>query len=97
MQFFAPLTLSRVLFKQAAGLVHCPGKELTVRFIDIQSQNGTDDCGVFAIAFATALCNDVDPHSLSLEQKEMLRGRRDTALSTSNYTQAIWEKTSQEG
>ena len=60
-----------MLFKQAARLAHCPGKELTVRFIDVQSQNGAVDCGVFAIAFATALCNGVDPHSLSLEQKEM--------------------------
>ena len=26
---------------------------------------GVDDCGVFAIVFATAFCDDVDPYSLS--------------------------------
>ena len=29
------------------------------------------DCGLFAIAFATALCNGVDPHGLSLDQGAM--------------------------
>ena len=60
---------SRVLLKP--GLAHCQEKQLEVRLVDVQSQNGADDCGVFAIAFATALCNGVDPHSLSLNQDEM--------------------------
>ena len=62
---------SKVLLKQAAGLAHCQEKQLEVRFVDVQSQNGADDCGVFAIAFATSLCIGVDPHLLSLNQDEM--------------------------
>ena len=34
-------------------------------------QDGSDDCGVFAIAFATALGDNVDPHSLFLDQEKM--------------------------
>ena len=54
--------------------------EMMTRFIDVQVQEGVDDC---AIAFATALCDNVDPHSLSLDQKKaltlsqvLLRGRK---------------------
>ena len=46
-------------------------KQLEVRFIDVQVQEGSDNCRVFAIAFATALGDNVDPHSLSLDQKKM--------------------------
>ena len=42
---------------------------MMTRCIDVQLQEGVDDCGVFAIAFATALYDDVDPHNLSLDQK----------------------------
>ena len=57
--------------KQAASLAQCQNKQLEVRFIDVQVQEGSDDCRVFAIAFATALGDIVDPHSLSLDQKKM--------------------------
>ena len=61
---------SKVLLKQAASLAQCQDKQLEVRFIDVQVQEESDDCGVFAIVFATALCDHVDPHSLSLDQKK---------------------------
>ena len=58
---------SKVLLKQAASLAQCQDK---LRFIDVHVQEGSDDCRVFAITFATALCDHVDPHSLSLDQKK---------------------------
>ena len=36
--------------------------EITVE--DVQQQVGNDDCGLFAIAFATALVSNIDPNSL---------------------------------
>ena len=65
------LIVHQVLLKQAASLAQCQNKQLEVRFSDVQVQEGSDDCGVFAIAFATALCDQVDPHSLSLDQKKI--------------------------
>ena len=58
-----------VLLKQVAAVAKCQDTNLEVRFVDVQVQEGTNDCGLFAIAFATALCNGVDPYSLSLDQK----------------------------
>ena len=29
---------------------------ITLQFADVQKQNGGNDCGIFAIAFATAIC-----------------------------------------
>ena len=62
---------SKVLLKQVAAVAKCQDNMFEVRFIDVQVQEGTNDCGLFAIAFATALCNGVDPYSLSLDQKSM--------------------------
>ena len=34
---------------------------MTVHFVDVQRQAGSADHGVFAIAFAHAVCNGIDP------------------------------------
>ena len=39
--------------------------------INVQMQAGADDCGLFSIAFATALCAEKDPHKCSFQQSEM--------------------------
>ena len=41
-------------------------------FVNVQSQNNACDCGVFAIAFATALCEGKRPEEL-LFNNEALR------------------------
>ena len=37
----------------------------------MQRQSGGSDCGLFAIAFATALCSSDNPHGLSYHQVKM--------------------------
>jgi hypothetical protein len=39
--------------------------------LDVQQQVGSVDCGVFAIAFATAWLNNLRPTDLQLDQKQM--------------------------
>ena len=39
--------------------------------IDVQRQKGTCDCGLFAVAFATALANGIQPERLEFEQDRM--------------------------
>ena len=38
---------------------------------DVQRQSGGSDCGLFAIANATALCGGLDPHLQNFEQSKM--------------------------
>ena len=40
-------------------------------WIDVQLQSGGDDCALFAIAFAEALCAGRDPFILSFDQLQM--------------------------
>ena len=94
---------SKVLLKQVAAVAKCQDNTLEDRFIDVQVQEGTNDYGLFAIAFATALCKGVDPYSLSLDQKSIYartlvklfwRGR-DVNISIVTPTKEICKKESE--
>ena len=37
----------------------------------IQKQEGTNDCGLFALANTTSLCYNINPTSFTFEQKDM--------------------------
>ena len=62
---------SKVLEKQVAAVARCREQELTIRYIDVQQQEGGEECGLFAVAFARHLCSGGDPHTLALEQAAM--------------------------
>ena len=36
----------------------------------VQRQSGLSDCGIFAIAFSTALCMGIDPYTLNIDQNK---------------------------
>ena len=57
--------------QQIACIMNTQYNELKVDFIDVQSQSGRDDCGLFAIAFATTLCNGKQPESMFYDQQQM--------------------------
>lgn len=46
-------------------------KFLRVEICPVQQQNGTLDCGVFAVSFATDLCHGLDPTAVTYSQKDM--------------------------
>ena len=54
-------TLSGHGRKQVAALLACPEKEINIRMMEVQQQEGKNDYGLFAIAFATALANGKQP------------------------------------
>ena len=62
---------SQEIKQAAAALAKCKESQLILRFIDVQVQQGTTDYGAFAVALTTALCDGVDPYTLSLEQSTM--------------------------
>ena len=47
--------------RELAALLACKEKVINVSQMNVQSQDGGSDCGLFAIAFATALVNGIQP------------------------------------
>ena len=45
--------------------------EIVLHFVDCQRQNGTNDCGLFAIAFAVSICYGNLPEKFRYAQHEM--------------------------
>ena len=56
---------------QIAAIIHTARDKILLRFVDVQRQLGTCDCGLFAITFATALAYDVQPESLLFDKRQM--------------------------
>ena len=46
---------------QIATLLASPSSHITLKFVDVQMQSGTYVCGLFAVAFATALVYGYNP------------------------------------
>ena len=59
--------------KQIASIVSSSEKEIKLKVMNVQKQNGGCDCGLFAIAFATALANGIQPGHCFFNQDAMRR------------------------
>lgn len=56
---------------QIAAILSSKAKEIAVETVGVQLQSGGSDCGLFAIAFATALVNDQQPEKSLFNQTKM--------------------------
>ena len=56
---------------QIATLLASPSRHITLKFVDVQMQSGTYDCGLFAVAFATALVLGCNPGQYFFNQRSM--------------------------
>ena len=54
--------------RQVAALLSTPKESIELRFMDVQKQSGTNDCGLFAVTFATVLCFGKSPSGLVFDQ-----------------------------
>jgi hypothetical protein len=54
-----------------ADLMHTSCPSIRVNYINVQYQNGGNDCGLFAIAMAHAVCSGQDPSQLRFDQDLM--------------------------
>ena len=54
-----------------AKLFQCGPKKVTVKVAHSQKQKGSNDCGLYAIAFATAIAHEMNPGRLKLKQEAM--------------------------
>eukprot|EP00731_Ephydatia_muelleri_P006550 Em0003g798a len=59
------------LLNQIASIVCTPKDMIKLTYVDVQMQQGCDDCGLFAIAFATSLARGEQPGSFFYQQKAM--------------------------
>jgi len=57
--------------QQIAALLATQKSEIQLQYVDIQMQSGANDCGLLAIAFATALCHGELPGKYIFEQRAM--------------------------
>ena len=60
-----------LVIEQAICQIRRPPANLDLCVLDVQQQNGGNDCGLFAIAFALALCQGKDPTKMELDQSLM--------------------------
>ena len=65
------MTLSKNIKKVIADLLRHQGSNITLNHCDVQWQSGSSDCGVFAIAFATAICAGHNPAAIVFNQRKM--------------------------
>ena len=66
-----PATCNNTLTGQIAAILRCSTPHFTIRWASVQLQSGKDDCALFAVAFAEALCAGKDPHTLCFNQSLM--------------------------
>ena len=57
--------------KEVASILCSKKKSIKLKIMDVQMQAGGCDCGLFAIAFATALANGIPPGKFIFDQSKM--------------------------
>ena len=63
--------LPKHCLKLVANLMQSREKSVTVEFVDVQEQKGANDCGLFALAYITSICNGQDPATFLYDQAAM--------------------------
>ena len=57
--------------KQVAAIVNSKHKAITLKYINVQRQSATSNCGLFALAFVMSLLDKVNPETKLYDQKLM--------------------------
>ena len=70
-------TVNSSVERQIATLLNTNCKEIDLRFVNVQMQYGGADCGLFAIAFATALALGHAPEAFHFQQNLMRQHLRE--------------------
>ena len=65
------LLLGRSYTKKQIASIVSASKNIELKMMNVQLQNGGCDCGLFAIAFATALANAIQPGNCFFKQDLM--------------------------
>lgn len=63
--------LTRQTLRVLCHLMQSKENEITIEFMPVQKQIGSNDCGVFALAYAVSLCHAKDPVLLHYDQTKI--------------------------
>ena len=63
--------LPKPTLKLMSGLLQTQENQFSVEFVDVQLQEGSHDCGLFALAYITSICNGQDPAVVLYKQNAM--------------------------
>ena len=63
--------LNEITMLQIAKIVNTKKPSFKIVVLPVQQQQGSSDCGLFAISFATAFCNGSNVKSISFNQTKM--------------------------
>ena len=63
--------LPKPRLKLISTLLQTQENQFSVEFVDVQMQEGSHDCGLFALAYITSICNGQDPAVLLYKQNAM--------------------------
>lgn len=62
--------IDRQTIQIIAGMLKCKDQEFSVKHLPVQQQTNGDDCGLFAIAFATDLAANIEPTTRKYDQEK---------------------------
>ena len=65
--------LSKDMVHVIARMVKCEDEELMVGLIPVQHQTNGNDCGLFALAFATTFAEGSDPSERYYDEKALIK------------------------
>ena len=57
--------------QQIACLLNTDMPNITLEFVTVHKQHGSDDCGLFSLAYATALCYNEQPGNYVFDQAKL--------------------------
>ena len=63
--------LPKSTLKRTSDLLQTQEKRFSVKLVDVQMQERSSDCGLFAVTFITSIYNRQDPDVLSYKQNAM--------------------------
>ena len=86
-----PLGVSTEIKEAVCTFYKCKGDTLNFELMDVSWQQNSDDCGVFAIAFATALAHDQDPTAQQWDINHMRRHLQINALKSKSSVVSLPE------
>ena len=76
--------LPKSTLKLISDLLQTQENQFSVEFVDVQMQEGSHDCGLFAVAYITSICNGQDPAIVLYKQnatrKHILNGIEDGVM-----------------
>ena len=64
-------TLPHSTQKMICALLVSHEPNVTLRFIDVDRQNNANDCGLYALAFASTLCSGKDPRHITFSKTDL--------------------------